>query len=217
MDSYHIEKCAICPVDEFISVRNREGNDYIAGLVKQYRERFCGFAVANPWFGRKGTEELIRALDRGLMGLKVHSILQGFMLCDAIADPLMEVAASYGVPVYVHTGTMGNALPFQLLELAQRHKKIKFVMGHMGYSDFWYDVIPVMERAKNVYAETSHAAPDTVHALIEQIGADRIIFGSDVPVSSLEVEIGKIRLLDLDKKEQEKVFSRNARRLLGGK
>ena len=29
MDQHHIEKCVLCPVDEFIAVRNGEGNDFI--------------------------------------------------------------------------------------------------------------------------------------------------------------------------------------------
>ncbi|MCK4400771.1 amidohydrolase [bacterium] len=215
MDKYHVEKCVICPVDEFISVSNGKGNDYIVKVVKKYQGRFYGFAVSNPWFGKEGVDELRKALDKGLAGFKINSVLQGFMLCDYILDPLLELVSEYKVPVYAHTGTMGNALPFQLLELAERHSNINFIMGHMGYSDFWYDVIPVMERAKNIYAETSHAAADSIESLIDKLGINRIVFGSDIPESNLGVEINKLELLNLDKKALESVFSLNAKKLLG--
>ncbi|MCK5157202.1 MAG: amidohydrolase family protein [Spirochaetales bacterium] len=217
MDKYEIDKCVICPVDEFINVKNREGNDYIIELVQKYHKRFYGFAVSNPWFGRDSIDELKRALDKGLVGLKIHSILQGFMLCEDIVDPLLQVASEYGIPVYAHTGTMGNALPFQLLELAERHKAINFIMGHMGHSDFWYDVIPVMERAENIYAETSHAGPDLIKSLIEKLGIDRVVFGSDIPESKLSVEVNKIKLLDLSAEQRECLFVSNAETLLGSR
>lgn len=215
MDKHAVEKCAICPVDEFISVRNREGNDYIAKLVRKYRGRFYGFAVSNPWFGKKGTDELKRALDKGLTGFKINSVLQGFMLCDEIVEPLLNVIFERKVPVYAHTGTTGNALPFQLLELAERHRDINFIMGHMGCFDFWYDVVPVMQRAKNIYAETSHAGTDFIEQLIAVLGTTRVVFGSDMPESKLTVEINKLRLLNLNEGELKNLFFLNAKHLLG--
>jgi len=214
MDRHHIEKCVVCPVDEYIAVKNNEGNEYIGRLVGQYRERLYGMAVANPWRGKESVDELKRTLDKGLIGLKINSILQGFMLCDSIIDPLLQVASSRNVPVYAHTGTMGNALPFQLLELAERFKKVNFIMGHTAYSDFWYDVIPVMERAENIYAETSHVSPAVIRSLVDKCGVQRIIFGSDIPESKLDVEIGKLKLLGLNKKQSECLFALNAGRLL---
>jgi len=214
MDRHHIEKSVLCPVEEYISVRNREGNDYLIRLVREYRDRFHGFAVANPWCGREACDELRRALDKGLRGFKINSILQGFMLSDEMTDPLLRICAEYKAPVYAHTGTMGNATPFQLLELARRHPKVHFVMGHTAFSDFWYDVIPVMEQTQNIFVETSHASPDTIEGVVNRFGVDRILFGSDLPESNLPLEIKRLKLLRLDARQEKTVFFSNAERLL---
>jgi predicted TIM-barrel fold metal-dependent hydrolase len=214
MDQYDIERSVLCPVDEYIAVKNREGNEYLAKTIREYKDRFYGLAVANPWYGAEAVATLRHALDNGLQGLKINSILQGFMLCDPVIEPLLEVAQECKVPVYAHTGSMNNALPFQLLELATRFPEVSFVMGHMAYSDFWYDVIPVLERGANILVETSHAPPDLITAVIRKLGVERVLFGSDVPESGYAIEIGKFEWLNLSKTELDAVFSANARKLL---
>jgi hypothetical protein len=215
MDAHGIERCGICPVEECISVHNRRGNDAVLRAVKEHPDRFAGFAVSNPWYGPKAVAELRRAFDAGLSGLKIHSVLQGFMLCDPLVDPLLEVAGCYKAPVYVHTGTMGNAMPFQLLELARRHPALAFVMGHAAYSDFWYDVFPVAEQAPNICIESSHAFPDLLQELVGQLGAERILFGSDVPESNFSLEVGRINLVTLTQTQKKAILEGNATRLLG--
>ncbi len=214
MDAHDVEKCVICPVDECTAVRNREGNDLIAEAVRLHPDRFVGMAVSNPWYGAEAVEELTRALDLGLAGLKIHSARQGFLLCDPIIEPLLAVVERAGGFVYAHTGTMDYALPFQLLELANAFGETPFIMGHMGYSDFWYDIIPVMQRAPNVYGETSHQVPDLFGGAIEAVGADRILFGSDLPESTYEVELGKLELLGLADEGIAAIMGGNARKLL---
>jgi predicted TIM-barrel fold metal-dependent hydrolase len=213
MDSNGVDRAVLCPVDKYIAVYNRLGNDLLLRTIRAHSDRFQGLAVANPWVGRKACEELRRALDAGLAGLKVHSPLQGFMLCDPLIDPLLEIAREYRVPVYAHTGTMNNALPFQLLELAKRFPEIQFVMGHAAFSDFWMDVVPVLKQGSNILVETSHASPDFIENIIREVGATRVVFGSDVPESEYPLEIKKLLMFSLDDSEKEAVFASNAMRL----
>ena len=57
--------------------------------------------------------------------------------------------------VYAHTGTPITAEPFQLAELARTFPDVPMVMGHMGYTDFWYDAVPAALQSENIYLETS--------------------------------------------------------------
>jgi len=69
MDKNGVEKAIACPVDRFIAVYNKEGNDYIMDCVKKFPKRFIGFATVNPWYGEKGISELKRCLDNGMREL----------------------------------------------------------------------------------------------------------------------------------------------------
>lgn len=147
MDEAGVERAVACPVDHFVAVHNREGNDLMLDAVRSHGDRLSGMAAANPWFGDQAVEEARRALGEGLSGLFVHSVYQGFRLDDHIVDPLLEGVAEFGVPVYVHTGTAAQAEPFQATELARRFPELNFIMGHGGSSDYGEDAVRALEFA----------------------------------------------------------------------
>lgn len=210
MDAAGVDKAVLCTVDQFIAVKNREGNDEVARVVGEHPDRFLGLATANPWFGDAAVEELERSLDAGACGLKLNSHLQGFVLSDPVVHPLIETCRRRGVPVYAHTGTPITAEPFQLAELARTFPEVTMVMGHMGYTDFWYDAVPAALQSENIYLETSLIDIMNIQNAIENVGAERILFGSDFPESDLALELEKIDMLEMSNGDRSRVLGGNA-------
>lgn len=215
MDDAGVERAVVCSVDQFIAVRNREGNDDVLRAVQSQPERVKGLAAVNPWFGRDGVDELKRSLDAGMCGLKLNSHLQGFVLSDPIVHPLVEVCREYRAPLYAHTGTPITAEPFQLAELARTFPDVTMVMGHMGYTDFWYDAVPAALQSDNVYLETSLIDIMNIQTAIEKLGARRLLFGSDFPESDLSLELEKISMLEMSDADRALVLGANAREVWG--
>lgn len=213
MDSAGVAVSWLAPPDSFFAVDNREGNDFIAGLVAAHPDRFVGCAVANPWFGNRAVESLRRGFGAGLKVLFLYPPVQGFQL-DPLVDPLVEVAIDHGAPVYAHTGTPICAEPFQLIALARRFPQGRFIMGHMGYSDFWYDATPAAQSCGNVWLETSLIDPDMILSGVAALGAGRFLFGSWAPYSSVQVELEKISTLPLNERDRSLVLGGNAREFL---
>ena len=203
MDAAGVSRAVICTVDEYIAVRNREGNDEIIAACRQYPDRFWGLAAVNPWFGQEGADEFRRCLDAGMVGLKINSHLQGFLLNDPIMYPLLEICQHYGVPAYFHTGTPITSMPWQLTELAGHFPEVRFIQGHMGWSDFWYDTIAAAAAAPNVWLETSLMYMGLLSEAPEVVGTHRILFGSDFPQSDIALEIENI--VSFQKFDQEMV------------
>ena len=214
MDARGVDRAVICPTERYIAVYNREGNDYIMEAVRSHPRRFIGFATVNPWYGDGAIEELERSIRSGLKGLKLHPFLQGFHLTHEVARPIVEACAALGIPVYVHTGTPISSMPFQLAELARGFPEVPFIMGHMGHSDFWRDTVPAASRSENIYLETSLVAVSLIRNAFERLGAGRLIFGSDVPRSSLACELEKVRAIEMSEEERRKVFGENLLSLL---
>jgi predicted TIM-barrel fold metal-dependent hydrolase len=214
MDEYGIDRAIICPVEEHITVFNRQGNDDILAQVRQYPDRFTGFAVANPWFGREAVDELERALEEGLRGLKLHPVIQGFSMNDAIVYPLIEVAAHHRVPVYAHTGTAHFGEPFKLVELARRYPQVIFIMGHSASSDFWSDLALCHEFAPNILYETSRNGPSKYTNLVKNIGVDYIVFGSNAPESLYPLELASFQDMIPSPGDLEKILGLNMQRAL---
>jgi uncharacterized protein len=215
MDEHGIDRAVICPVEEQITAFNRQGNVDILVQVRRHPDRFTGFAVANPWFDRNAVDELKRALGEGLRGLKIHPVIQGFSMNDAIVHPLIEVAARFGVPVYAHTGTAHFGEPFKLAELARCFPQTLFIMGHSGSSDFWSDLALCHQFAPNIYFETSRNGPSKYTNLVQNIGVDFIVFGSNAPESLYPLELASIRDVITDPDELEKILGLNMKRALG--
>ena len=72
----------------------------------------------------------------------------------------------------------------------------------------------------NVYFDTSTAPIEAIRKILDNVGAERIIFGSDVsgtkePFHNFpKVELKKVLQLDLDEASKELTFAGNIERLI---
>lgn len=218
MDRSGIDLAMISPIDREMAVYNREGNDRVLELARRYPGRFLAYATANPWYGKAAADELKRALGEGAAALKLHPPLQGFIILERLVYPLIEIAAAYRVPVYVHTGTPACALPLQLTELALQFPDVPFIMGKSGKTDFSIDAVPALEGAPNIYADTAHDYPERgMLRMYRTFGAERMIFSSNHPVARMGLEADKVRRLAVSESERQAIMGGNLLRLLGRK
>ena len=68
----------------------------------------------------------------------------------------------------------------------------------------------------NVVVETasSFRTPGAIEQLVRGIGAERILFGSDIPIMDPRVQIGKILTADMSEADKRQITGGNAVRLL---
>jgi predicted TIM-barrel fold metal-dependent hydrolase len=213
MDVAGVNRALIAPVDRYLAVENKVGNDFIAKQARAYPERFIATCSANPWYGKAAIQEFHRAINNGARMLIMHPFLQGYLANDEIVWPLMEAASQEQVPVYFHTGQPGNSTPWQLVDLAERFPVLDLIMGHSGTTDFWFDVMDAAKASPNIYLESSLARPFSFPERVQILGNKRIIMGSYVPINKLIFEWEQMRLaLPLD--TLECILGENLRRLL---
>lgn len=215
MDRCDIEKSILFPQDSWTAVFNSEGNDYLVNVTKNHKQRFFKFAVANPWYGKQSVEELKKRLKTGFNGVYFKSTVQGFVINDQLVYPLIEQCEKFCVPVYFHTGTPIQALPFQVLYLARRFPKVNFIIGHMGAYDFVGDALASTEQEPNIFLETSWGLSAFMRTVSEKF-PNRAIFGSGSPRSEQRIEVEKLRGAVTDEATQNKMFSENILSILGG-
>jgi predicted TIM-barrel fold metal-dependent hydrolase len=216
MDDCGVERAIVIPADRQIAVWNREGNDEVLAAAREHPDRLTAFCTANPWFGEKAVEEVRRAFQIGAAGLKLHPVLQGFSIIDPVARPIIEIAVGLSRPIYFHTGTPVCSPPFQLTELCQRYPEGIFIMGHAAYSDYWNDVVAAVTTVENMFVETSTHLPVVIRLLAEKVGANRMIYGSNYPLNSMNLEVEKIARYVTRDADLELIFCKNLERLLGG-
>ncbi len=155
--------------------------------------------------------------DAGMSGIKLWVAT----FCDdPLVFPLVEQCIRYRVPVLIHTFyKQVGQLPFESLggnvaALARRYPEAKLLMAHMG-ADCLRELKPIRPYS-NIRVDTSGSIVhrDDIDYAKEMLGADRIVFGTDMPMISFLLNYGQIEEADLTPDEKDAIFCRNAQRLL---
>jgi uncharacterized protein len=218
MEGLGVDAALVAPAERFIAVDNDEGNVMTAAAAAASGGRLLPYAVANPWRGAAALESLRRARDTGAVALAVDAALQGFDLLDGLVDPLLHLAAEFGWPVYVRTGTPPTALPMPLALLARRYPDLTFVMGRSGATDFWIDAVPALIHAPNLLADTCYAPWDTMLASFSEhpeVGAGRAVFSTDAPYTIPVAELERVLAWPISNAERAQVLGGTMRIALG--
>lgn len=216
MDESHIDMAIVTGLGEVPGE-----NSVIEELVKtldDYPQRFpYGFLRMNPWFGEKAAElfeETIKKHPR-VKGIKFHPSSAPIWPNHPFALTLWRKAGEHNCPVYIHSGTDPMSLPLQIGKAAKECPQTKFLLGHYGGFFYYEDAIKVASKYKNIYLETSLIPyPEAIKKGVRVVGADRIVFGSDLPPLNPSVELKKFDLAGLAEAEKDKILWRNIADLL---
>jgi predicted TIM-barrel fold metal-dependent hydrolase len=98
----------------------------------------------------------------------------------------------------------------------KKTKSLKIVIPHLGMlGGNPIDFLHTFKERENVYFDTALASPDTVMKFIDNIGYERILFGSDIPFGTMKWELEKVLSLPTEDGRKEGILSKNLRRLIG--
>ena len=210
MDMAGVQRAIVFPFPEF------PDNDYVIDAVKDFPDRLVGFACINPW-DKKAVEELRRCAESGLKGLKLHPMRHGYGVDKhSIVDPVFSVCTDYKWHVVVHcTSDNPFTMPFQVEEAARTFPEVTFQMAHMGYMWAVDQALLVAGRNENAYLETSAAGVLAIKKAVEQVGAHKVIMGTDSPFHPFELEQHKIKIAIPEPASRELVLGKNLLNLLG--
>lgn len=187
-------------------------HDLIADLGSRYPGRIYGVASVNPHIDRdRYHQEIARCVrDLGFVGVALNTFGHVVKPSGRDATTVFEVARELGVPVIVETGWGAPfGLPSAILPRAREYSDVKIVLAHAGAGLYTYEAFVVAREAENVYLETSWCRSDDVRWLIEELGATRVMLGSDL-VSNQEAELAKYRSLGLFQFQQYQVLGQTA-------
>jgi predicted TIM-barrel fold metal-dependent hydrolase len=183
---------------------------------------------------RPGDTEQAEVRDRlaaGYVGLKLHPTVDDYRADDHELDPYLEIAAEVGCPAACHSAP-GEADPDHIRRLAERFPTVPIILYHtyLGPSEGRRRAAQHVREQPNLYLETSWCGWREVLQLVEEVGPERIMFGSDASVDGAHhycrhppnveghetYNEGLIPLVrELGPGAARKVLGDNARRLFG--
>lgn len=201
--------------EDFIDPSYELANEAVAKAVRDHPERLTGFARVNPKYGAHAVRELRRCFeDYGFRGLKLDNEADAFHPTDLeLLAPLADLCSAFNAPIIVHTG-FHPCEPLLFLPLAQAYPSVPVILGHMG-GRILIDAVITAQHAPNIYLETSGQMPGYIARGVKAVGADRVIFGTDIPFNIPAVETKRIRSVGLSDEELAKITEQNISRILG--
>ena len=207
-------------MDEFgieLSIVFSLPNSLTLEAVKKHPGRFAGLVWVDPKRGVEAAEDAEKAIrEWGFKGVKMHPLIDSFLPDDELINPVIEVARKLQVPVLFHCGHPPWSLPWHFGNLADRFPDVKIILGHMGHGHIVYinGSIEMALKHENLYLETSGMPMHSkVKEAVEKIGAERVLYGSDMPFGHPGFELPKIRVAGLSERELSQVLDSNARTL----
>ena len=170
-----------------------------------------GFARLNPWWSGC-LDEMDRAVELGLKGFKMHPRAQDFTLLE-IPD-VLEKMDSLGMPLLLHSRHLSGLHVRHIRELATSYS-FPIVMAHAGLGDAEGAVRVAVDHA-NVFLEVSINFSYIIRLLIEDAGADKVIFGTDSPYMEVGTMLDRVLgIQGLSDEDMHLVLYGNAAQILG--
>ena len=189
-----------------------EVHDRIARLGGKHPGRVFGVANATPHIDRdryhREIERCVKEL--GFVGVALNTLGHVVNPNGRDARTVFEVARELSIPIVVETGWgVPFGLPSALLGRAREYSDVKIVLSPAGAGPYIQEAFVLARECSNVYVSTPWCRGVDVKWLIDELGASRVLLGSDLP-SNLEAELAKYRSLGLFYFQQYQVLGQNA-------
>lgn len=194
------------------------GNDLALEAMGRYPGRVFGYLFVNPNHEDGVLDELRRCERLGassghvMRQIKVHS-MNGYPYDGERYRSAYDYANERGFPILAHTWGK-DAQVFD--PLSEEYPNIRFILGHSGVSDF-DTYVHLAKKRPNIYLDlaTSMVGYGWVERFVEEVGSDRLLFGSDMPFISAPQQIGKVLYARISEEDKRKILGLNAARVFG--
>ena len=196
----------------------RRQNDEVLQAIGHWHDRAFGFVYLNPNHVQFSLDELNRCVRDGpMVGVKLWVARRANT---PELDPIIERAAALKAVIFQHTwaktggNLAGESTPMDLVELARRHPSVPMICGHTGGN--WEVGIRAIRGVKNLYSDLAGSDPTAgyVEMAVRELGADRVIYGSDVGGRSFASQLGKVMGARIPAAARDLILAGNLRRLM---
>jgi hypothetical protein len=194
-----------------------------AARINAQRGKLISFGAVHP-LQEDWEDTLKRLAEGGFRGIKLHPEFQQADVDGAETIRILKKCEELKLYCVFHAGAdIGIAPPVhgsprQFHHVLQEVSGRYIILAHMGGWQMWDEVEEYLV-GTNVYLDTAFVSqflkPEQYRRIIENHGADKILFGSDSPWESPAETKAGLEKLGLAESALEAIYSQNALRILG--
>jgi predicted TIM-barrel fold metal-dependent hydrolase len=196
-------------------------NEFIGAVD---RTRFVPFGTVHPELSPAVNLKSLQ--DNGIGGVKLHPLFQDLSLSDPRVVDIAEALAEAGITVITHVGAGGDAdandrgSPRSLRVLLDAVPGLRVIACHFGGYHRLDEAEELLVGSRAVLEtswppSTAGLDPARIREIIARHGADRVVYGSDWPMTDPAAEIAAIRALGLPPEDEAAILGDNLAALLG--
>jgi len=199
--------------------RLREENDQVLEALEHWHDRAFGFCYVSGEHVEASLREIDRCVrDEPMTGIKLWVAKR---CSDPELDPIIRRAAELKAVIYQHTwiktdgGNLpGESTPQDLVALARRHPGVPLICGHTGGT--WELGIRAVRPVKQILVDLAGSDPTSglVEMAVRELGARRVLYGSDVGGRSFASQLGKVLGAGISEQDKDLILGGNLRRLM---
>lgn len=189
------------------------GNAEVLKAMREYSGRILGYLSFWPSDAQAVAAEVEKYRSAGFTGLKLHDA-NGFAYDNPAYEPAYEYANARRLPVLFHTWGGENEFK-QIRAISRKYPELSLLLTHVGsMNEAGY--IQIARDCANVHLELalSRSPRGLVARLVEALGADNVIWGSDVYFMDQASQLGKVAAACISEEDKLKILSGNARKIL---
>jgi uncharacterized protein len=178
--------------------------------------RFLGYTVWNPHLAAEQERDLETwPPHEGFVGFKIHPSLHDVAMTDARYEPVLAYANAHRLPVLSHTwGHSGVDGPSCVGAVAEAYPDLQLLLGHSLFGQ-WDEAVRLAGIYPNLWLElcASYAVGGVIEKLVEGVGSERVLYGTDLPWFDPMYAIGCVLHAEITEDDKRNILHRNAARL----
>lgn len=190
-------------------------NAYVAKAIEKYPNRLIGFAYSEPWEFTAEKELYKCFTEYGMRGLKLNPTKQSYALDrHQLVDMLFEICQKKNYPIVAHGASDIFNMPHKFAAMARKFPGVNLIMAHMGLPDAFDTALRLVKSLDNLYLDTAGVDPQAIKKAIKEVGAEKILMGSDTPWGRFELSFHAVETATSDPYERRLIMGENIARLL---
>lgn len=206
---------------DIVQGRMEEANRACLEAVTAFPGKIYGYISIVPSRGLDAVKKEIAAYggQKGFVGMK---FLPGFYhgpLQSPGYEYAMDAALELNCPVLCHVWGNGPSV-FELETALKKRQDLKLIIAHQGggSAQCTYECADLVKSYPNVRMELCGSLENSlgVEEIVDLVGEDRVIFGTDAVNLDPKFELGRVAFAPLTDKVKEKIFALNYLELLKG-
>ena len=149
--------------------------------------------------------------------VRIFPVFHGLNLIGWLWGELFAMLEKLKTPLIIDLNIthFSNEVDFEGIEkICARYSELPVVLTRMSVRSVRY-LYPMMAMHSNLYIETSlYTAFDGLHGFAEKFGAERLLFGSNMPIANPNAAKATVLLGDLTDEQKSMIAGENLERLL---